>query len=95
MKNVCRTENHIQKLLRSSVQVKRACYRRLLRLESLETRSLMAADGLVFQEIFSSHDVVAEGEEPAPTIGYMPPEPPIGIGNGITIGSGVSTSTSC
>ncbi|MCY2977408.1 MAG: cadherin domain-containing protein [Planctomycetota bacterium] len=92
MKNVCRTENHIQKLLRSSVQVKRACYRRLLRLESLETRTLMAADGLVFQEIFSSNDVVAEGEELAPTIGYMPPEPPDLVGRKPANGPGVAES---
>ena len=92
MKNVCRSENHIQKLLRSSVQVKRACYRRLLRLESLETRALMAADGLVFQEIFSSNDVVAEGEAPAPTIGYMPPEPPDLVGRNPANGPGVAES---
>ena len=92
MKNICRIENQIQKLLRSSVQVKRAWYRRLLRLESLETRTLMAADGLVFQEIFSSNAVVAEGEAPAPTIGYMPPEPPDLVGRKPANGPGVAES---
>jgi hypothetical protein len=92
MKNVCRSENHIQKLLRSSLQVKRAGYRRLLRLEALETRTLMAADGLVFQEMFSSNDVVAEGEGLAPTIGYMPPEPPDLVGRNPANGPGVAES---
>lgn len=76
MRNVRRTENHFQNVLPGSLQEKRALYRRLLHLESLETRTLMAADCLVFQEMFSSTDLVAEGEAPAPIIGYMPPAPP-------------------
>ena len=45
-------------------------------LEALETRSLMAADFLMSQELFDSSNLLAEGEAPAPIIGYMPPEPP-------------------
>lgn len=36
----------------------------------------MAADFLMSQELFDSADSFAEGEAPAPIIGYMPPEPP-------------------
>ena len=36
----------------------------------------MAADCLITQEHFDSTGLMAEGEAPAPIIGYMPPEPP-------------------
>ena len=55
----------------------RSNYRRLLKLESLETRSLMAADFLDYSNlsILSDSSLVAEGESTAPTIGYMPAVP--------------------
>lgn len=47
----------------------RSNYRRLLRLESLETRSLMAAD------ILGASYLVAEGEAALPPMGFMPAVP--------------------
>ena len=51
-------------------------YRRLLRMEALETRTLMAVDALISQEHFDATGLFGEGEAPAPVIGYMPPFPP-------------------
>jgi len=44
----------------------RSIYRRLLRLESLETRSLMAAD------ILGASHLIAEGKDSLPKMGFMP-----------------------
>jgi Cadherin domain/Putative Ig domain/Metallo-peptidase family M12B Reprolysin-like len=78
MRNVRRIKNRIQTSFRRFLDLyeKRAMYGRLLRLEALEARTLMAADCLVSQEHFDSAGLMAEGEAPAPVIGYMPPEPP-------------------
>ena len=55
----------------------RSKYRRLLKLESLETRSLMAADFLDSSHlsILAGSSLVAEGESTSPAIGYMPAVP--------------------
>ena len=54
----------------------RMSYLRQLRIESLETRKLMAADCMGVQDLFSSPNLTAgEGEGPAPVLGFIPPPP--------------------
>lgn len=55
----------------------RSIYRRLLRLESLETRSLMAADFLDTSNLtlLSETSLIAEGESSLPAMGFMPAVP--------------------
>ena len=68
----------------------RTDYSRLLRVESLETRSLMAADFMGVSDLFAtSNPVAAEGEGPAPILGFipLPPVGPAGSG-GPALGSG-------
>ena len=54
----------------------RVSYLRQLRVESLETRALMAADCMGVQDLFSTQQRMAgEGESPAPILGFIPPPP--------------------
>ena len=89
MRNVRRSENYIPNSFGRSMLWKRSHIRRLLRLEFLETRALLAGDCLVSQEFFSSSGLLAEGEGPAPILGYMPPAPPELLGRDPSHGLGL------
>ena len=80
MRNARRTENRYQDFASKTQRKNRRRNRRLLRLESLETRWLMASDILQSSPFLSSMNMVAEGEGPAIVLGTMPPEPPVLVG---------------
>ena len=69
-------ESRFQNCLGFSRLRNRTSYLRQLRVECLEARSLMAADCMGVQDLFSTLDLtVAEGEGPAPVLGFIPPPP--------------------
>ena len=58
-----------------SLKRNRSSYQRLLKVESLESRMLMASDCMVHDLFSGAMQSSAEGEGPAPILGFIPPPP--------------------